>query len=82
MDDIIRKRTDACVQASHENGSIGLEACFEVITPPAPVSQHLQTSLAFIVHLCPLGNEALSHRKLKLKRLKAVVNSKCRQNYC
>ena len=53
----------------NENGSICLEACFDVITPPAPVSQHLQTSLAFIVHLCPLGHETSSHWKLKLKHL-------------
>ena len=80
-DDSIRKRTDACVQASPENESIGFEACSDVIKPPAPGSQSLPISLPLIVYVCPLDREISTRQKVKLKHIKAAVNGNRRQSY-
>ena len=80
-DDSIRKRTDACVQASPENESIGFEACSDVIKPPAPGSQSLPISLPLIVYVCPLDREISTRQKVKLKHIKAAVNGIRRQSY-
>ena len=80
-DDIIRKRTDVCLQASPENESIGVEACSDVITPPAPGSQSLPIGLQLIVYVCPLNREISTRRKVKLKHIKAAVNGNRRQSY-
>ena len=78
-DAIIRKRTDKCVGIT-ENESIGFEACSDVIKPLAPVSQSFPSSLLLIVYVCPLDREISTRQKVKLKHIKAAVNSNRGQN--